>query len=120
MQKSILNIDIFVVRDIKSLDIVSRLFYIYKIKNLKTIMNIWKRFLKNIFDKNWKAGIMLQIKKRKRRFKLSERVKIFIIIIIINTIILFYSAYNIFEKYILHNVQGSKIKMKENNIIKGT
>ena len=63
---------------------------------------------------------MLQIKKwKKGENNLSLRIKMFFIIVILNTIILFYTIYNIFEKNILHNVQGSKIRVKENKIKKG-
>lgn len=40
----------------------------------------------------------------------------FLIIFIINFFITFYSIYTFFEIYIFHNLQGSKLNIKKNNI----
>jgi hypothetical protein len=41
---------------------------------------------------------------------------IFFIIFIINFFITFYSLYTFFEIYIFHNLQGSKLNIKKNDI----
>jgi len=57
---------------------------------------------------------MVKIGSRKVVNKLRLLINIFFISFIINLFIVFYSVYLLFDMKLFHNLQGSKLKLKNN------